>query len=176
MALFLAYLYVKTFPPYGWVHAAPFRIHVQTLISQTGLPWRVIALAADVPAPAVRTLIQGRNGQFRPFVLQEHAVALLSLCSRSLTEKSMRYVPAGQARWIVNRLLRDGLSTTAIAQLCRVDESEITALCGHRVQRVRSLTELFLRALAESRNLPERGELSGYSPSLAIAATAKIAA
>ncbi|MGL4831630.1 MAG: hypothetical protein ACRCWS_03485 [Propionibacteriaceae bacterium] len=156
---------MKTFPPPGWVHADPFRIHIQTLMTQTGLPWRVLALAADVPSPAVRTLVQGRHGQFRPFLLQEHAEALFALCSRGLAEQSLRYVPAGHARWIVNRLLRDGLTVAEIARLCRVAEPEIAVLCGYRAQRVRSLTELFLRAVAEIRNLPERGEIGHFSGS-----------
>ena len=36
---------------HAWVQAAPFRAHLQCLVANSGLPWRVVALAAGLEPP-----------------------------------------------------------------------------------------------------------------------------
>lgn len=46
-----------------WVEAAPFRAWIRQLVSDTGLPWRVLARAASVPSGTVQTLLRGQAGR-----------------------------------------------------------------------------------------------------------------
>lgn len=41
----------------GWVAAAPFRAWLRQLMSDTGLPWRVLARAAQVPPSVAKGLL-----------------------------------------------------------------------------------------------------------------------
>lgn len=49
-----------------WVLAAPFRAHARSILLDTGLPWRALALHAGVPPQVLRSLLFGSGrGQRR---------------------------------------------------------------------------------------------------------------
>lgn len=67
-----------------WVEATPFRAWVRQLVSDTGLPWRVIARLAQVPSATVQHLLCGRGGRSVGLLRQVDAQRLYDLNLRSL--------------------------------------------------------------------------------------------
>lgn len=67
-----------------WVDATPFRAWVRQLVSDTGLPWRVIARVAQVPSASVQHLLCGRGGRHVGLLRQVDAQRLYNLNHRTL--------------------------------------------------------------------------------------------
>ena len=107
--------------PTVWVSAAPFRYHVQHLMAATGVPWQVIAVAADLPQQQVRTLLFGRDGHRRPRLSPYAARRLLALDTAQLRRLQVRDLPAHFVRDSAHALLATGVSLSEIAQWLDLD-------------------------------------------------------
>jgi len=101
--------------PTQWVSAAPFRYHVQHLMAATGVPWQVIAVAADVPQQQVRTLLFGRNGHRRPRLSPYAARRLLALDAAQLRRLQVRDLPVRFVSDSAQALLGRGVSLRELA-------------------------------------------------------------
>jgi len=107
--------------PTVWVSAAPFRYHVQHLMAATGVPWQVIAVAADLPQQQVRTLLFGRDGHRRPRLSPYAARRLLALDTAQLRRLQVRDLPAHFVKDSAHALLATGVSLSEIAQWLDLD-------------------------------------------------------
>lgn len=141
-----------------WVSAAPFRAHVLSLMSQTGLPWRTIAIAADVPSPAMRTLLFGRAGKSRPFLYGPHARRLLALSGDSLrmvAGSPRRSTPSRQA---LQHLMAAGMDLDRIVAATGLRREEMESILAGR-RWCTGLVDLILRSLADRHRLDVDDEL-----------------
>ncbi|HML52323.1 MAG TPA: hypothetical protein PKD84_13085 [Propionicimonas sp.] len=112
---------------YSWVHSAPFRAHLRLLLDRTGLPWPVMALAADVPHRLVGRLLNTPGSRRLEKLPAETAQRLLGLTHHTLTELSRQQVPAQDTSRILAALLADGCPPTQLARYCRLSRSELSA-------------------------------------------------
>ena len=91
-----------------WVDAAPFRRHVQDLIRDSGLDWRLIAAHADVAPRAIRALLTGRVTRHgHRHLIHVHALigaALMTLDLDDLRTAEQRQVCAGETRRLLQTL------------------------------------------------------------------------
>lgn len=111
-----------------WVDATPFRAWVRQLVSDTSLPWRVIARAAGVPSGTVRTLLCGRDG--RPLRKLRHVDAslLLRLDHNKLVALAGEPARAASLRALAWSLGLHGCSPADIASLVGCDIRTINTL------------------------------------------------
>jgi hypothetical protein len=107
--------------PTLWVSAAPFRYHVQHLMASTGVPWQVIAVAADLPQQQVRTLLFGRDGHRRPRLSPYAARRLLALDVAQLRRLQICDLPIHFVTDSARALLADGVSLDEIAEWLDLD-------------------------------------------------------
>ncbi len=107
--------------PTLWVSAAPFRYHVRHLMAATGVPWQVIAVAADLPQQQVRTLLYGRDGRLRSRLSPYAARRLLALDAAQLRRLQVRDLPVHFVTDSARALLADGVSLTEIADWLDLD-------------------------------------------------------
>ncbi len=107
--------------PTLWVAAAPFRYHVQHLMAATGVPWQVIAVAADLPQQQVRTLLFGRDGHRRPRLSPYAARRLLALDALQLRKLQVRDLPAHFVTDSADALLAHGVTLVEIATWLDLD-------------------------------------------------------
>jgi hypothetical protein len=107
--------------PTLWVSAAPFRYHVQHLMAATGVPWQVIAVAADLPQQQVRTLLFGRDGHRRPRLSPYAARRLLALDALQLRKLQVRDLPAHFVTDSADALLAHGVTLVEIATWLDLD-------------------------------------------------------
>ncbi len=107
--------------PTLWVSAAPFRYHVEHLMAATGVPWQVIAVAADLPQQQIRTLLFGRDGRRRPRLSPYAARRLLALDVARLRRLQVRDLPVHFVSDSARALLADGVSLREIAEWLDLD-------------------------------------------------------
>jgi len=107
--------------PTLWVSAAPFRYHVWHLMAATGVPWQVVAVAADLPQQQIRTLLFGRDGHHRPRLSPYAARRLLALDAAQLRQLQIRNLPAHVVTDSASALLSDGMSLPEIAEWLNLD-------------------------------------------------------
>ncbi len=107
--------------PTLWVSAAPFRYHVRHLMAATGVPWQVIAVAADLPQQQLRTLLFGRDGHPRPRLSPYAARRLLALDVAQLRRLQVRDLPGSLAMHSAHALLADGALLTEVAEWLSLD-------------------------------------------------------
>jgi hypothetical protein len=107
--------------PTLWVSAAPFRYHVRHLMAATGVPWQVVAVAADLPQQQIRTLLFGRDGRHRPRLSPYAARRLLALDAAQLRHLQIRNLPAHVVADSAKALLSDGMSLHEIAEWLELD-------------------------------------------------------
>ena len=107
--------------PTLWVSAAPFRYHVHHLMAATGVPWQVIAVAADLPQQQVRTLLFGRGGRRRSRLSPYAARRLLALDVAQLRRLQVLDLPVHFVTDSARALLADGVSLSEIAAWLNLD-------------------------------------------------------
>jgi hypothetical protein len=107
--------------PTQWVTAAPFRYHVRHLMAITGVPWQVIAVAADLPQQQVRTLLFGRDGHRRPRLSPYAARRLLALDVAQLRPLQTRDLPVHCVADSARALIADGVPLHEIAEWLDLD-------------------------------------------------------
>lgn len=107
---------------HDWVVAAVFRTHLQDLLAGSGLPWRAIALYAQLPARLIRRLAGPRPPKRIP---AEVATSLMTLelaeleglrCRTGRWESISR-----QLSWLADQ----GHDTRALAQMLQLTPKEV---------------------------------------------------
>ncbi|MDR1450488.1 MAG: hypothetical protein LBI84_09905 [Propionibacteriaceae bacterium] len=136
--------------PALWVPSAPIRRYVQHLISEVGVPWRVIACQADVPAAVVRTLLFGRSGRLRPKLEREMARRLLSITAPGLDSLRRHLVDTGETRRRIRRLLEAGAALPAVARCLGLSEPACQRLADGRQWYCSAWVEALARAACEA--------------------------
>jgi hypothetical protein len=104
-------------PASEWVDAAPFRAHARALITETGLPWRIVAAHAHIAPRALHTLLHGR-GNGRP-VRQIHITVARSLAAtsvESIGEAEKEQTDAGPVRALLDALTRLGVAPLSVSR------------------------------------------------------------
>lgn len=148
--------------PTLWVSAAPFRYHVQHLMAATGVPWQVIAVAADLPQQQVRTLLFGRDGRRRPRLSPYAARRLLALDVVQLRRLQERDVPVHVVADCARELLADGMSLREMAEWVDLDPHSTRRVVAG-VGNCSQTTEIMLRVACVRRGLltePESREVA----------------
>lgn len=112
-----------------WVDAAPFRTHLQHLLGVSRLPWRVLAVAADVPDRMVQRLLFESHRSLRR-IRHIDARHLMELTPQRLTQMDRSAVPAALAR-------RQSLALLAAG----ADRLEVATFLGCTPQALRHLTD-----------------------------------
>jgi hypothetical protein len=114
--------------PTQWVAAAPFRYHVQHLIAATGVPWQMVAIAAELPQQQLRTLLYGRDGRRRPRLSPYAARRLLAVTREQLSAMRIQRAPASLVRGNLAALLHDGVTIEALATWLDLDVGTVAKL------------------------------------------------
>ncbi len=110
----------------SWVDARPFRAHLKDIVSQTGLPWRVVAIASRVPESTVKRLISSdrRPGKIRHCDAQ----TIISIDPEELIGRAKLQVFAAYTKNLADLLLDSGISLVRLAEFLGLSNQEITAL------------------------------------------------
>jgi hypothetical protein len=109
-------------PTPDWVDAAPFRAHTRTLITETGLPWRIIAAHAEVSPRALHTLLHGRRtGPVRRLHVSI-ARSLAATSVGSIEEAATLQTDAGPVRALLHALTRLGVTQAALSSYISADD------------------------------------------------------
>ena len=148
--------------PTLWVSAAPFRYHVHHLMGATGVPWQVIAVAADLPQQQVRTLLFGRDGHRRPRLSPYAARRLLALDALQLRKLQVRDLPAHFVADSAQALLDHGVTLVEIATWLDLDLYSTRRLVSGAGQCSRTM-DIMLRLACVQRGLltePESREVA----------------
>lgn len=111
-----------------WVDAAPFRAWICQLVSDTGLPWRVIARAAGVHSITVRGLLQGRNGRPVRQLRQLDAERLLRIDHNMLGVLAGEPASCESLRILAWTLGLQGCSPAQVADFIRLDVPSVRLL------------------------------------------------
>jgi hypothetical protein len=90
-------------------------------MAATGVPWQVIAVAADLPQQQVRTLLFGRDGHRRPRLSPYAARRLLALDALQLRKLQVRDLPAHFVTDSADALLAHGVTLVEIATWLDLD-------------------------------------------------------
>lgn len=110
-------------PTPDWVDAAPFRAHTRALITETGLPWRIIAAYAEVSPRALHTLLHGRrNGQPVRRLHVSVARALTATSVESIHQAATTQTDAGPVRALLHALTRLGVTQPAVTDYISADD------------------------------------------------------
>lgn len=136
-----------------WVLAAPFRSHLRWLIDSTGVPWRVIALQAAMPAHQIRHLLLGRGGRPVRRLHRNCAARILAVTPQQVQSLHTTIVPAAAAAARVRRLLSAGVGLEATAAFLGLTLDETRGLAAGRLRTCRRITELRATAACEARQL-----------------------
>lgn len=131
-----------TFHNHHWVASAVFRTHLQHLLAGSGLPWRAIALYADLPAGLVRRLAGTRPPKRIPADVAANLLSVDVVELERLRCRTGRWEPvARQLSWLVDH----GHDARALAQMVQMRPEEVErTLQGRRWCSQR--TELLARS------------------------------
>ena len=110
-------------PTPDWVDAGPFRAHARALITETGLPWRIIAAHAGISPRALHTLLHGRrNGQPVHQLHVSTARALAATSVESINEAATLQTDAAPVRALLHALTRLGVTQAAVSGYISADD------------------------------------------------------
>ena len=110
-------------PTPDWVDAAPFRHHTRALITETGLPWRIIAAHVEVSPRALHTLLHGRrNGQPVRRLHVSVARALTATSVESIQQATTLQTDAGPVRALLHALTRLGITQPEVSGYLSADD------------------------------------------------------
>lgn len=110
-------------PTPDWVDAGPLRAHARALITETGLPWRIIAAHAGISPRALHTLLHGRrNGQPVHQLHVSTARALAATSVESIDEAATLRTDAGPVRALLHALTRLGVTQAAVSSYISADD------------------------------------------------------
>ncbi|MGY4721313.1 hypothetical protein [Naumannella huperziae] len=153
-----------------WVSAAPFRAHLADLVGTTGLPWRAVALYADVPTRCVRSLLFGRRGRVVRRIPARVAERLLRVRAAQLNGLTARSGDAWAAHDLASRLAGRGRSAAEIALLARATRDEAALWLVGPPGWVSARSVLLLQAACHAAGMDWAGPADPWEPSPAEAA------
>ncbi|MEL4504177.1 hypothetical protein AAEX63_03920 [Luteococcus sp. H138] len=130
-----------------WVTSAPFRAHFQLILEQTGLPWRVLALAIGLPIPLARRLALAPPGRHR--IRVEDARRLIAVSPEDLAGLSTELVGCRTLSRRLRELQDGGMDALTIAHRAGVTPSQVQQLASGAVVRCSRLTLLRMLALID---------------------------
>ncbi|MEL4357352.1 MULTISPECIES: hypothetical protein [unclassified Luteococcus] len=131
-----------------WIPAAPFRAHFQLLLEQTGLPWRVVALATGVPARLAQRLALAPPGRDR--IRRADALRLITVGPDDLLRLGDQSVACRAAGRRLAALAKDaGLDTMEIARVSGLTPNLAHQLLTDRLHRCSRLTLLRVQACCD---------------------------
>jgi hypothetical protein len=136
---------------YRWVPTLGFGAHLRQLLTATGLPWRVLALAAGVSPLTVERLL----GAGRPLsrIRARDARRLLRLDPRSLRALEQCQVSARGTATRVAALLTAGVPEARLAAELGIGRDEMIALATGRARQCSEMVRLRTRAACQSHRL-----------------------
>lgn len=132
-----------------WVTAAPFRAHVRLLIVQSGLPWRTLAMLAEVPTTGMDALLHGRSGRAVTSIHPLLARRLYDLTIDSIADAGRHQVSAAESRALLQRLIAHGWSADRLAERTGLFPGQLSALAGGDQPWISRLTAATLRAAGQ---------------------------
>ena len=104
-----------------WVDATPFRAWLRQLLSDTGLPWRVLARAARVSPTVVHRLLEQQPNRPLPRLRQLDAKRLLDLRSAGIRRLAVEPTACEPLRMLAWALGLRGASPAEIATFIGTD-------------------------------------------------------
>lgn len=110
----------------------------------SGLPWPVLALAADVSPRLLRRLLFPERGRRLPKLPRDSALRLLMLDDARLAQLQGTWVPAEQTRGELAALLACGYPPADLARYCRLSVTELLGTLD--ADRCTEQTALLVRA------------------------------
>ncbi|MDR0959854.1 MAG: hypothetical protein LBM23_05785 [Propionibacteriaceae bacterium] len=133
----------------AWVVAAPFRSHVHHLMDAADVPWQVVAVAADVPPRAIRTLLFGRRGRARPKLQRLIAGRLFDLRAGELRALRREVVSAAPVAADLRLLRQAGLTWERLSEAVALDPFTCRRLANGQLGHCQAMTALLARAARE---------------------------
>lgn len=130
-----------------WVAAAPFRAHVRHVLRGSGLPWRALAVAAQVEPTVVRTLLHGRSGRPVKRLHPGSARRLLAVDAVTLAERRLTHVAAAPVVEQLRAATAAGVDLPTMAGWLRLSPSEVSVLLSGSATHCNGLTALLAEAL-----------------------------
>lgn len=134
----------------AWVASEPFRAWVRQLVSDTGLPWRVIARAAGVPAATVQGLVRGHRGLPVRRILRVEAERLLSLDHDQLAKMAGEPGSYDVLRLLMWSLGLKGCRPEQIAHFVGTDIGAVRSLMAGGVSWCSRIQQLRAEAACEA--------------------------
>lgn len=136
----------------GWVDAVPFRALARRLIEDTGWHWRVVALATELPAGTMRSLLGlGRAPRHaHPRIRRSHALSLWERDANSLLARAQRGELARTARACLRTLIAHGHDISALAAATGLPKPMIIELVSGRRRRCPAMTTWRCLAAAQA--------------------------
>lgn len=131
---------------WDWVDAAPFRAHVRHLMETSGVPWRVLALYAQVPQPVVRALVTGHDRRPVRRIAPAYARALLAVTPAALRWSRSHRVRGEHTASLCRELMAAGWDVGQIATMIGLGCEQTRSLLENRLVTVPEMTEFSARA------------------------------
>ncbi len=116
----------------SWVVAAPFRAHAARLLRDTGLSVRELALALDVPAQMLQSLISGRSGRVVRTIRRVDALRIFNSSAQSIQARMRANVTRRSAASAVCLLAGEFLDWGAVAQVTGVSGPTLQAIVANK--------------------------------------------
>ncbi len=116
----------------SWVVAAPFRAYAARLLRETGLSVRVLALALDVPAQMLQSLISGRGGRPIRTIRRVDALRIFNSSARSIQARMRANVVRRSAASAVYLLAGEFLDWGDVAQVTGVSGPILQAIVSNK--------------------------------------------
>ncbi|HEY9289929.1 MAG TPA: hypothetical protein VIP98_01500 [Microlunatus sp.] len=157
--------------PAAWVDPAPFRAHLRRLIRESGVPWRTLAMLAEVPPGPVEHLLLGHAG--RPLRRLHPMIAnrLFHLTLDVVRDAAVVPIRPGRTGWLLCRLRSRGWSFDELSRRTGLPGRELADLAAGRSRSCSQLTAATVRAIAQALwDLPTTAPSSRPGPAMAAAA------
>lgn len=141
------------------VEAEPFRAWVRQLMSDTGLPWRVLARAARVPSPTVQALLYGRDGRIVTMLASDIAERLFRLDHHRIAFLTQAPAEIAHMRILLWSLAMAGCTNNRIAEFSGIDVGGVRTLMAGDTLWCSQLQELRAEAACEAWGIDPRVSL-----------------
>lgn len=109
-----------------WVQPRVFEVQLKHVMSETRLPWRVIALLSGVPEKTLQRLISHRPRLGR--IRYCDALSIANLDASRLIKQGRKIIPADHTRKLVNHLLQNGIPQRDLADFLQISNLQVAYL------------------------------------------------
>ncbi len=116
----------------SWVAAAPFRAHATELLRDTGLSVRVLALALDVPAQMLQSLISGRSGRPVRTIRRVDALRIFNSSAQSIRGRMRAKVVRRSAATALYLLADDYWDWDEVSQMTGVSRHILQMILANK--------------------------------------------